>query len=143
METNSSLSLTNRRILVIFYLVTFLTSFLLIYLSEKERSSFMIAISLVLMIVNAVIGLYMKSTSEVFKIAKNEIALDERLTYVRLKAQRDAYFICLIIFMLMLPFGYRFITIYSFNSMAVILCTMGLLIHYLPTMIIAWQEKEV
>lgn len=143
MENSQNLSLTNRRILVILYLATFLTSVLLIYFSEKQQNSFMIAISFVLMIINAVIGLYMKSTSEVFKIAENEISLDERLTHVRLKAQRDAYFICLMTFMLILPIAYLFITIYSFHSMVVILCTMGLLIHYLPTMLIAWQEKEV
>ena len=90
-----------------------------------------------------VVELYLKSISDVFKIAKKEIQLDERLSFVRIKAQRDAYFLILITSMLMLPIGFEFYKSNTFQYILCTLCFVGILIYYLPALIIAWQEKEV
>ena len=144
MENNESLSLKTRRILVVFYFLTLLVSWILIFVNGKDKSNEQIYyVLIVLLIINAIIDKYIKAKSDVFKIANNKIHLDERLSYVRIKAQRDAYFFTLIIFMLALTICYKFL---KSDPFLCLISTLGIvlsLIMYLPAMLIAWQEKEV
>lgn len=144
MENNSSLSLKTRRILIIFFAITALAPGVLMLMNGKNPTTDFVLISAsILMLINGLIGKYLKSTTDVFKIANNRIQLDERLTYIRIKAQRDAYFSILILVFLILPMGYQFYKNDAFAYIALTLALILTLILNLPAMLIAWQEKEV
>ncbi len=143
MEKSNYSTLKTRRILVVLYLMFFLALWLLLYLYVRINIGLLIGIFFVLLIINMVVELYLKSISDAFKIAKKEIQLDERLSFVRIKAQRDAYFLILITSMFMLPIGFEFYKSNTFQYILCTLCFVGTLIFNLPALIIAWQEKEV
>ncbi len=144
MENDRTLSLKNRRVLVVIFFITLMTPFTTIYLlAEKLEMTFLWLIPLGLLILNGSIAYFIKSRSDVFFIAAQDSKLDERQAFIRIKAQRDAYQFLISTVMIILPAGYQYFKDDTWSYIILISCITMLLYLYLPIMLIAWQEKEV
>ncbi len=144
MDNIKTLSLKNRRVLVVIFFITLMTPFITLYLmAEKLQMTFLWLIPLGLLILNGTIAFFIKSRSDVFFIAAKDSKLDERQAFVRIKAQRDAYQFLISSIMLILPAGYQYFKDDAWTYIILLFCITMLLYIYLPIMLIAWQEKEV
>ena len=144
MENSNNISLRNRRIIVvslIIFLISIFSPFF--FIENKENSLLLFATSGVSAIIAFIIAFYLRLKTDAFLIATyGENELDERQFMIRLKAQRSAYEFIINLVMLILPLGYFFRS--DFNTFTVfVFAIMIMLKIYLPTMIIAWREKEV
>ena len=143
MENN--ISLKNRRMIIILLVITFLFIFLPFFIIEKEGNGVLkYASSIISLISFLLIAYYLKLKTNAFLIATyGENELDERQKWIKLKAQRDAYNIIFFLVILILLEAGKFFK-NDMNTFIVLLSVLMIILRiYLPTMIIAWHEKEV
>ena len=144
MENNNNVSLKNRRIMVVLLIIFLISMFLpFSFIENKGNTLLVFTISGVSTVISFIIAFYLRLRTDAFLIATyGENELDERQIMIRLKAQRSAYDFIINLVMLILPLGYFFRS--DFNTFTVfVFAIMIMLKIYLPTMIIAWREKEV
>lgn len=144
MENSNNISLKNRRIIVVLLVIFLISIFLpFSFIENKENTLLVFTISGVSTVISFIIASYLRLRTDAFLIATyGENELDERQFMIRLKAQRSAYDFIINLVMLILPLGYFFRN--DINTFTVfVFAIMIMLKIYLPTMIIAWREKEV
>ena len=145
MENSNNISLRNRRILVVL-LVIFLVSIFLPFftIARDEYSLAKYTTSIVSLIAFFIIAYYLRLRTDAFLITTyGEEELDERQYLIRLKAQRDAYNYIIILLLLILPTGIGLLKNEYSTFISLLFALIIILRIYLPTMIIAWHEKEV
>lgn len=145
MENSNNISLKNRRIIVVLLGITFMFICLPFFIIEKEESSVLkYVISGASVITFLIIAYYLRLKTDAFLIATyGEDELDERQKWIKLKAQRDAYNIIFFLIILILLEGGKFFK-NDINTFITLLSALMIILKiYLPTMIIAWREKEV
>ena len=145
MENNKNISLKNRRIIVDIFVSSLLFIFLpFFYITGTEYDWVKYTTSIAATIFTFLIASYMKRRTDAFLItAYGEDKLDERQYIIRLRAQRDAYNFTINITMLLLPAGTFFFK-NDLNLFSILVFTIIMMLKiYLPTMIVAWCEKEV
>ena len=131
--------------IIILLVITFLFIFLPFFIIEKEGHGVLkYASSIISLISFLLIAYYLKLKTNAFLIATyGENELDERQKWIKLKAQRDAYNIIFFLVILILLEAGKFFK-NDMNTFIVLLSVLMIILRiYLPTMIIAWHEKEV
>ena len=131
--------------MVVLLIITFLFIFLPFFIIEKDENSVLkYASSVASLISFLIIAYYLRLRTDAFLIATyGEEELDERQNLIRLKAQRDAYNYIIILLLLILPTGFGLLKNEYSTFISLLFALIIILRIYLPTMIIAWREKEV
>ena len=131
--------------MVALLIITFLFIFLPFFIVEKEGNSLLKYVPAVTSLISfLLIAYYLRLKTNAFLIATyGENELDERQKWIKLKAQRDAYNIIFFLVILILLEAGKFFK-NDMNTFIVLLSALMIILRiYLPTMIIAWHEKEV